>query len=103
MVQKLYLMRVKLYLYRRRSSGRKILLKDAIELMGKDILGKEIMEKYGGWTMFAKFFDNMDPLPHHLHLDDEKAARVGQKESQKGIIFPSIEQPWRLFPYTFLV
>lgn len=29
----------------------KVLLKDALELMGNEILGKEVMERYGGWTM----------------------------------------------------
>ncbi|MBP9015521.1 MAG: hypothetical protein KBH15_03345 [Candidatus Atribacteria bacterium] len=80
----------------------KVLLKDAIELMGKGILGKEVMEKYGGWTMFAKFFDNMDPLPHHLHLDDEKAAQVGQKGKPEGYYFPrQLNNHGGYFPYTF--
>ena len=51
--------------------------------MGKDILGKEIMEKYGGWTMFAKFFDNMDPVSYtHLprSLDCETGQRDGSRE-----------------------
>ncbi len=60
------------------------------------------MEKYGGWTMFAKFFDNMDPLPHHLHLDDEKAARVGQKGKPEGYYFPrQLNNHGGYFPYTF--
>jgi len=80
----------------------KVLLKDAIELMGEDILGKEVMKKYGGWTMFAKFFDNMDPLPHHLHLDDEKAAQVGRRGKPEGYYFPrQLNNHGGYFPYTF--
>lgn len=80
----------------------KILLKDAIELMGKDILGREVMQKHGGWTMFAKFFDNMDPLPHHLHLDDEKAQAVGQKGKPESYYFPrQLNDHGGYFPYTF--
>jgi len=80
----------------------KVLLKDAVELMGNEILGKEVMLKHGGWTMFSKFFDNMEPLPHHLHQDDESAARVGQKGKPEGYYFPKqLNNHPAWFPYTF--
>ncbi len=80
----------------------KILLRDAVGLIGENILGKEIMDKYGGWDMFAKFFDNMEPLPHHLHQDDESAARVGQKGKPEGYYFPKqLNDHTAYFPYTF--
>ena len=84
------------------SKEHKVLLKDAIELMGKEILGEEIMREHGGWTMFAKFFDNMDPLPHHVHLDDEKASKVGQLGKPEGYYFPKqLNNHGGYFPYTF--
>lgn len=84
------------------SKEHKVLLKDAIELMGKEILGERIMQKYGGWTMFAKFFDNMNPLPHHVHLDDEKASKVGQLGKPEGYYFPrQLNNHGGYFPYTF--
>jgi hypothetical protein len=80
----------------------RVLLKDAVEDMGDVILGKEVMERHGGWTMFAKFFDNMEPLPHHLHQDDESAARVGQKGKPEGYYFPrQLNNHTAYFPYTF--
>ncbi len=80
----------------------KVLLKDAIELMGNDLLSKEVMEKYGGWTMFSKFFDNEEPLPHHMHQDDKTAARVGQKGKPEGYYFPpQLNNHGGYFPYTF--
>jgi len=80
----------------------KILLKDAIGLLGNRILGKEVMDKHGEWTMFAKFFDNMEPLPHHLHQNDESAARVGQKGKPEGYYFPrQLNNHTAYFPYTF--
>jgi hypothetical protein len=80
----------------------RILLKDAVEDMGDVILGKEVMEHHGGWMMFAKFFDNMEPLPHHLHQDDESAARVGQKGKPEGYYFPrQLNNHPAYFPYTF--
>lgn len=80
----------------------KVLLKDAFELMGNEILGKEMVEKYGGWTMYSKFFDNLEPLPHHLHQDDETAAAVGQKGKPEGYYFPpQLNNHGGYFPYTF--
>jgi hypothetical protein len=84
------------------SDTEKILLKDAIELMGNDILGADIMKKHGGWTMYSKFFDNMEPLPHHLHQDDESAAKIGQKGKPEGYYFPKqLNNHPGWFPYTF--
>ncbi|MCX7668305.1 MAG: hypothetical protein N2Z84_05190, partial [Atribacterota bacterium] len=82
--------------------GEKVLLKEAIELMGNVLLGKEVMEKHGGWMMFAKFFDNMEPLPHHLHHDDEKARNVGRLGKPEGYYFPKeLNNHGGYFPYTF--
>ena len=36
------------------------------------------IDEYGGWMMYSKFFDNMYPLPHHVHQSDEYAAHVGR-------------------------
>ena len=80
----------------------KALLKNAVELKGNDLLGKEVMQKHGGWTMYSKFFDNEEPLPHHLHQDDETAARVGQKGKPEGYYFPpQLNNHGGYFPYTF--
>jgi hypothetical protein len=80
----------------------KILLKEAIELSGAEILGPQVMKKHGGWTMYSKFFDNLEPLPLHLHLDDEHAARVGRKGKPEGYYFPrQLNNHGGLFPYTF--
>ena len=59
--------------------GTKALLKEAIETIGDQFLGAAVMQKYGGWNLLCKFFDNLGPIPHHLHQNDEFAARVGQK------------------------
>ena len=45
----------------------KITLKEAIELMGDEILGNDIMKKYGGFMAYSKFFDFHAPIPHHMH------------------------------------
>ncbi len=84
------------------SGEKRVLLKDAIDLMGDEIIGKPLMEEYGGWPMFSKFFDNHAPLPHHVHLDDEAAARVGALGKPEAYYFPPHLNFTRgLFPFTF--
>ncbi|HHV61193.1 MAG TPA: hypothetical protein GXX51_00905 [Firmicutes bacterium] len=81
---------------------RKILLKEAIELLGDRFLGKEVMERYGGWQVLAKFFDNLGPIPHHMHQMDEHAARVGRKGKPESYYFPrQLNFTGNNFPYTF--
>jgi hypothetical protein len=79
-----------------------VLFKDAIELMGDELLGPEVMVKHGGWAVLAKLFDNKGPLPHHVHLDDEAAARVGQLGKPEAYYFPAqLNTTEGDFPFTF--
>ncbi|MBI3009279.1 MAG: hypothetical protein HYY56_07195 [Candidatus Omnitrophica bacterium] len=82
--------------------NKKILLKEAIELLGDNFLGKTVMEKYGGWMVLTKFFDNLGPIPHHLHQKDEHAAKVGRKGKPEAYYFPpQLNFRGNNFPYTF--
>ena len=79
-----------------------ILLRDAIDSAGAAILGRDVMERHGGWTMFSKFFDNLDALPHHMHQSDETAAAVGQKGKPEAYYFPKqLNNTPGHFAYTF--
>ncbi|HET6439714.1 MAG TPA: hypothetical protein VFG59_16735 [Anaeromyxobacter sp.] len=80
----------------------KVLLKDALEVMGNEILGPEVMKKFGGWVMYSKFFDNQEPLPFHVHQTDERAADVGRKGKPEAYFFPrQLNNHGGWFPYTF--
>ena len=59
-----------------------------MKVLGEELVGKELMEKYGGWPMYSKFFDNENPLFHHLHLTFEAAARVGKLGKPENYYFP---------------
>lgn len=84
------------------NKSNKILFKESIELLGDEILGPEAMKKHGGWTMYSKFFDNLEPLPFHLHQDDTAAARMGRKGKPEGYYFPrQLNNHGGSFPYTF--
>ncbi|MDX2162632.1 MAG: hypothetical protein SF162_15020 [bacterium] len=77
-------------------------LQDGIGLHGDLFLGKDAMQSYGGWVMYAKFFDNMYPLPHHLHHSDEKAADIGRKGKPEAYYYPAqYNHSLNTFPYTF--
>src|SRR5665213_33504 len=47
--------------------GEKFLLQEAVEIAGDLLLGAEVMEREKGWNLLCKFFDNMGPIPHHMH------------------------------------
>jgi hypothetical protein len=52
---------------------------DEIIAYGKaDVIGSRLWNTYGGWTAYTKFYDNLMPLPFHVHANDEKAALVGK-------------------------
>jgi hypothetical protein len=81
----------------------KVLLKDAVSELGEIILGKEVMRKYGGWTVLAKFFDNEGPIHFHLHQMEEHAQKVGQSSKPEAYYFPvQLNIIEGKFPYTFL-
>ena len=84
------------------SNGQKMLLKDIISEMGADILGDKVMNKWAGLKVFAKFFDNMDALPHHIHLGEKHAKNVGMEGKPEAYYFPpQVNFTENNFPYTF--
>ncbi|TVP47679.1 MAG: hypothetical protein EA341_12265 [Mongoliibacter sp.] len=78
------------------------LLKDAIDELKGDIIGERIWDEHKSWPMYSKFFDNMGPLPHHIHHNDEYAAMTGQKGKPEAYYFPpQLNNHGGDFPYTF--
>jgi hypothetical protein len=79
-----------------------ILFKEIIDFMGDEIIGGSMMNKYGRWMMFSKFFDNMGPIAHHVHLMDEHAANVGMLGKPEGYYFPPQQNNvYNNFPHTY--
>lgn len=84
------------------SDKEKVTLADAMNEAAVDLLGQDAVNKYGGWMMYSKFFDNMYPLPHHLHQSDEVAAKVGRVGKPEAYYFPpQYNFANDTFPYTF--
>ena len=83
-------------------SQEKILLKDLVAELKGELIGSRLWDEYESWPMYSKFFDNMGPLPHHIHHNDEKAALIGQKGKPEAYYFPpQVNNHGGDFPYTF--
>ncbi len=52
------------------------------------LIGERLWGKYGGWTMYSKFFDNEGPLPFHVHHTDAMARLVGRAGKPEAYYFP---------------
>jgi hypothetical protein len=79
-----------------------ILLKDVIDELKEELIGERLWNQYQSWPMYSKFFDNMGPLPHHIHHNDEHAAHIGQLGKPEAYYFPpQLNNHGGDFPYTF--
>ena len=82
---------------------KKMLLKEAVDMLGDEFLGSDVMAARGGWNVLCKFFDNLGPIPHHMHQMDEHAAKVGAKGKPEAYYFPpQYNFKGNNFPYTFM-
>ncbi len=85
------------------SGNERFTLKDAVEEAGASIVGQAIWDKYKRWPVYSKFFDNMGPIPHHMHQSREQAALVKQEGKPESYYFPPQHNPvGNNFPYTFM-
>ena len=83
-------------------SKRVFTLREAIAQQGEALVGPTIWERYRRWPVYSKFFDNMGPIPHHMHQNNAQAALVGQQGKPESYYFPPQLNPTgNNFPYTF--
>jgi hypothetical protein len=77
-------------------------LKDAIAAAGAEIVGKRLWTQYQRWPVYSKFFDNMGPIPHHMHQAAKQAKLVGLEGKPESYYFP-VQHNYvgNNFPYTF--
>ncbi|MDE0938403.1 MAG: hypothetical protein OSA43_00450 [Pirellulales bacterium] len=84
-------------------NNQRFLLKDAVDERSAILIGAEIYGKYGRWPVYSKFFDNMGPIPHHMHQSAEDAALVGQEGKPEAYYFPpQYNNVDNHFAYTFM-
>jgi hypothetical protein len=77
-------------------------LQQAVGDCGSLIIGKKIWNKYKRWPVYSKFFDNMGPIPLHMHQNQKQAKLVGQEGKPESYYFPpQHNNVGNNFPYTF--
>jgi len=82
--------------------GSRFTLRDAVAQLGAAIVGEEIWNRYNRWPVYSKFFDNMGPIPLHLHQSFDHAALVGRDGKPEAYYFaPQMNAIGNSFPHTF--
>jgi hypothetical protein len=85
------------------SEGRRFTLADAVAEAGPRMIGKAMFDKYQRWPVYSKFFDNMGPIPHHMHQGFKHAALTGQQGKPESYYFPpQYNNVDNNFAYTFM-
>lgn len=78
-------------------------LRDAVAEAGPRLIGKAMYDKYKRWPVYSKFFDNMGPIPHHMHQGFEHAKLTGQEGKPESYYFsPQMNNVDNNFAYTFM-
>src|SRR5438552_12767775 len=77
-------------------------LADAVMQEGAHLIGRALWDRFGRWPVYSKFFDNLGPIPHHMHQNNAQAALVGQQGKPESYYFPpQLNNLGNNFPYTF--
>jgi hypothetical protein len=83
--------------------GKRFQLRDAVAEAGARLIGKAMWDQYKRWPVYSKFFDNMGPIPHHMHQKHEHAALTGQEGKPESYYFPpQLNNVDNNFAYTFM-
>lgn len=83
--------------------GQRFLLRDAVAEAGPRMIGQTMWDGYQRWPVYSKFFDNMGPIPHHMHQDAEHAKLTNQQGKPECYYFPpQLNAAENHFDYTFM-
>ncbi len=83
--------------------GQRFLLREAVAEGQGRIIGEAMWAEYQRWPVYSKFFDNMGPIPHHMHQKHEHAALTNQQGKPECYYFPpQLNAAENHFDYTFM-
>ncbi len=83
--------------------GKRFTLREAVATAGARIVGKKMYDEYKRWPVYSKFFDNMGPIPHHMHQRPEHAKLTNQEGKPESYYFPpQLNNVDNNFAYTFM-
>lgn len=85
------------------NNGERFQLRDAVAEAGAALIGQAMFDKYQKWPVYSKYFDNMGPIPHHMHQSHKHAALTGQEGKPESYYFPpQLNNVDNNFAYTFM-
>lgn len=70
------------------NNPQKTLFSEMVASLGASLVGDAIWTAYHEWPVFAKFFDNRQALPMHLHHMQQHAEIVGERPKPEAYYFP---------------
>jgi len=71
-----------------------VLFKDFVDELGAELIGRELIDLYGTWPMYSKFYDYEWPLFHHIHHGEAACERFGGvKPKHEHYFFPKQYNP----------
>jgi hypothetical protein len=83
--------------------GQRFTLRDAVSEKGSRLIGQSMYDQYKRWPVYSKFFDNMGPIPHHMHQGFKHAKLTGQEGKPESYYFPpQLNNVDNNFAYTFM-
>lgn len=83
--------------------GQQFLLRDAVAEAGPRLIGSAMFARYQRWPVYSKFFDNLGPIPHHMHQSTRDAQLVGREGKPEAYYFPpQYNNCDNHFPLTFM-
>src|SRR5207253_5957578 len=56
--------------------GQRFQLRDAVSEAGDELVDKAMYAQHKRWPIYSKFFDNIGPIPHHMHQKFEDVKHV---------------------------
>ena len=72
--------------------GGRFTLKDAIGRSRRRDDRRSMWNTYKRWPVYSKFFDNLGPIPHHMHQNQEQAAKLGREGQARELLLPAPAQ-----------
>ena len=70
---------------------------------GGSLVGERIWTTHGAWPVFAKFFDNEQALPFHVHHRDEHAIPLGKASKPEAYYYsPQMNNHLGAHPVSYL-
>lgn len=82
--------------------GQQFQLRELVAAHGAKVIGKRLWDTYKRWPVYSKFFDNLGPIPHHMHQSAAQAAKLGLEGKPESYYFPpQVNAIGNNFPHTY--